>query len=122
MNNNWLRKTLKDFAPYAVAPIHEKTVINANESYFNILSLPSVMKDAEEALASLKPQIYPAPMADTLREAIADYLSVDPSWILAGNGGDEVITYIINTFLDPEDILLTHAPTFDMYDLSLIHI
>ena len=42
MNNNWLRKTLKDFAPYAVAPIHEKTVINANESYFNILSLPSV--------------------------------------------------------------------------------
>ena len=96
MNNNWLRKTLKDFAPYAVAPIHEKTVINANESYFNILSLPSVMKDAEEALASLKPQIYPAPMADTLREAIADYLSVDPSWILAGNGGDEVITYIIN--------------------------
>ena len=74
------------------------------------------MKDAEEALASLKPQIYPAPMADTLREAIADYLSVDPSWILAGNGGDEVITYIINTFLDPEDILLTHAPTFDMYD------
>lgn len=116
MNNNWLRKTLKDFAPYAVAPIHEKTVINANESYFNILSLPSVMKDAEEALASLKPQIYPAPMADTLREAIADYLSVDPSWILAGNGGDEVITYIINTFLDPEDILLTHAPTFDMYD------
>ena len=66
MNNNWLRKTLKDFAPYAVAPIHEKTVINANESYFNILSLPSVMKDAEEALASLKPQIYPAPMADTL--------------------------------------------------------
>ena len=116
MNNNWLRKTLKNFAPYAVAPIHEKTVINANESYFNSLSLPSVMKDAEEALASLKPQIYPAPMADTLREAIADYLSVDPSWILAGNGGDEVITYIINTFLDPEDILLTHAPTFDMYD------
>lgn len=82
MNNNWLRKTLKDFAPYAVAPIHEKTVINANESYFNILSLPSVMKDAEEALASLKPQIYPAPMADTLREAIADYLpSIPPgSW------------------------------------------
>ena len=53
MNNNWLRKTLKNFAPYAVAPIHEKTVINANESYFNILSLPSVMKDAEKALASL---------------------------------------------------------------------
>ena len=39
MNNNWLRKTLKNFAPYAVAPIHEKTVINANESYFNICLL-----------------------------------------------------------------------------------
>ena len=97
MNNNWLRKTLKDFAPYAVAPIHEKTVINANESYFNILSLPSVMKDAEEALASLKPQIYPAPMADTLREAIADYLSVDPSWILETAAMKSSLTLLIHS-------------------------
>lgn len=52
MNNNWLRKTLKDFAPYAVAPIHEKTVINANESYFNIPSLPKTF-DLIESLLSV---------------------------------------------------------------------
>ena len=62
MKTEWLRKTIQDFEPYFVAPIAEKHVINANENYFNVLSIPAVKKELLEALDSFQPQIYPKPM------------------------------------------------------------
>ena len=50
MKTEWLRNTIKDFEPYYVAPIAEKYVINANENYFNVLSIPSLKKELVEAL------------------------------------------------------------------------
>ena len=48
MKTEWLRKTIRDFEPYFVAPIAEKHVINANENYFNVLSIPAVKKELLE--------------------------------------------------------------------------
>lgn len=118
MKTEWLRKTIQDFEPYFVAPIAEKHVINANENYFNVLSIPAVKKELLEALDSFQPQIYPKPMADGLREVLADYMGVKPENIICGNGGDEMITYLLGTFLNPGDKLLVHTPTFDMYELG----
>lgn len=118
MKTEWLRKTIQDFEPYFVAPIAEKHVINANENYFNVLSIPAVKKELLEALDSFQPQIYPKPMADGLREVLADYMGVRPENIICGNGGDEMITYLLGTFLNPGDKLLVHTPTFDMYELG----
>ena len=42
MKTEWLRKTIADFDPYFVAPIAEKHVINANENYLNVLTIPGV--------------------------------------------------------------------------------
>ena len=36
MNNNWLRNTIRSFEPYVVPEIREHTVINANESPYNL--------------------------------------------------------------------------------------
>lgn len=118
MITSYLRKTIRDFVPYTVAPIHESHVVNANENYLNVLSIPGVRRDVEEALASFTPQIYPAPMADGLRAVLSEYMGVSPENILCGNGGDELITYVLNTFLDPRDKVLIHVPTFDMYELG----
>ena len=118
MKTEWLRKTIANFDPYFVAPIAESHVINANENYLNVLSIPAVKEELVKALDTFQPQIYPKPMADDLRIALADYIGCQPANIICGNGGDEMITYLLGTFLDPGDQILVHSPTFDMYELG----
>lgn len=118
MKTEWLRKTIADFDPYFVAPIAEKHVINANENYLNVLTIPGVKEELIGALDTFRPQIYPKPMSDDIREALADYIGAKPENFIVGNGGDEMITYLLGTFLDPGDQILIHSPTFDMYELG----
>lgn len=118
MKTEWLRKEIRDFEPYVVAPIHETNVINANENYANVMQLPDVMTELMMRLPSYQPQKYPDPMAGNLRKALAAYMGVAPENILAGNGGDEMITYALHTFLNEGDSILIHQPTFDMYEIG----
>lgn len=118
MKTEWLRKTIADFDPYFVAPIAEKHVINANENYLNVLTIPGVKEELIQALDTFRPQIYPKPMSDDIQEALADYIGAKPENFIVGNGGDEMITYLLGTFLDPGDQILVHSPTFDMYELG----
>ena len=118
MKTEWLRKTIADFDPYFVAPIAEKHVINTNENYLNVLTIPGVKEELIQALDTFRPQIYPKPMSDDIREALADYIGAKPENFIVGNGGDEMITYLLGTFLDPGDQILIHSPTFDMYELG----
>lgn len=118
MKTEWLRKTIADFDPYFVAPIAEKHVINANENYLNVLTIPGVKEELIQALDTFRPQVYPKPMSDDIREALADYIGAKPENFIVGNGGDEMITYLLGTFLDPGDQILIHSPTFDMYELG----
>lgn len=118
MKTEWLRKTIADFDPYFVAPIAEKHVINANENYLNVLTIPGVKEELIQALDTFRPQIYPKPMSDDIREALADYNGGKAENFIVGNGGDEMITYLLGTFLDPGDQILIHSPTFDMYELG----
>ena len=78
MKTEWLRKTIADFDPYFVAPIAEKHVINANENYLNVLTIPGVKEELIQALDTFRPQIYPKPMSDDIREALADYIGAKP--------------------------------------------
>lgn len=50
MKTEWLRKTIADFDPYFVAPIAEKHVINANENYLNVLTIPGVKEELIQAI------------------------------------------------------------------------
>ena len=90
MKTEWLRKTIADFDPYFVAPIAEKHVINANENYLNVLTIPGVKEELIQALDTFRPQVYPKPMSDDIREALADYIGAKPENFIVGNGGDEI--------------------------------
>ena len=118
MKTEWLRKTIADFDPYFVAPIAEKHVINANENYLNVLSIPSIKAELIAALDTFQPQMYPKPMSDDIRKALAEYIGGSEENFICGNGGDEMISYLLGTFLDPGDQILVHSPTFDMYELG----
>lgn len=118
MKAEWLRREVRAFAPYVVAPIHESHVVNANENYANVFRIPAVWDDVFAALKAYRPQVYPKPLADDLRQALSDYTGAAPEELLAGNGGDEMISYTLHTFLNEGDTVLVHAPTFDMYEVG----
>ena len=83
MKTEWLRQTIRDFEPYKVPEIQEHTIINANESPYNILDFPSVREDFLKGLAELKSYRYPDPFAEDLRKALAEYVQCRPGQILA---------------------------------------
>jgi len=62
--------------------------------------------------------IYPDPQHTLLREAIQDYIGVDKSHIMFGNGSDELIDLVMRLFLRPGDAIINCPPTFGMYSFD----
>ena len=38
---------------------------------------------------------YPHPLGDEFREAVGEVLGVDPTWVLPGNGSDDLLTMLV---------------------------
>ena len=86
--------------------------LNGNENPYG--PSPNVM----EALGNYKLyNLYPDPEQRQLRNALSEYLSVEPEYIVAGNGSDEIIDLILRMFLSPGDMTIDHTPTFGMYSV-----
>lgn len=47
-------------------------------------------------------RLYPDPQMTRLREAIARHHNLDPSWVFAGNGSDEVLSFCFYAFFDDD--------------------
>ncbi|MDI6708662.1 MAG: histidinol-phosphate transaminase [Candidatus Thermoplasmatota archaeon] len=60
---------------------------------------------------------YPAPNSDFLRKALAKKLKLSPDNIIAGNGSDEILDFIMRAYLEPNDALAIPTPTFVMYKI-----
>ncbi len=58
---------------------------------------------------------YPDGAAMDIRQAVADHLNLEPSNVLVGNGSDEVIKMLSETFLQPGDELIVADTTFAQY-------
>ena len=58
---------------------------------------------------------YPQPMADHFRQAAAEVLDVDPDWILAGNGSDDLLTMLFRAVTGPGRAVAYPAPTYVLY-------
>ncbi|MBS3990888.1 MAG: histidinol-phosphate transaminase [Erysipelothrix sp.] len=99
-----------------------KIRLHANESPYN--NLPQLLKEIEPLLASLNINEYPALNADELKSTLAQVHGVSSENIIIGNGSDELITYVMQRFLKPNDVVVTHSPTFSQYawNASLLHV
>jgi histidinol-phosphate aminotransferase len=58
---------------------------------------------------------YPSPTADPFRQAAARLHGVEPSWILAGNGSDDILQIALRTYCGPGDLLASPDPTYSLY-------
>lgn len=77
---------------------------------------PKVREAVVRAAASL--HRYPDGGATHLREALARYYQVPESSLLVGNGSDELIKLIAETFVEPGDEVIVPTPSFSEYEFA----
>ncbi len=62
-------------------------------------------------------QKYPDPLATKFRKTAATVLGVDPDWILAGNGSDDVLTIVTRAFVGEGDQIRYPYPSYLLYSV-----
>jgi histidinol-phosphate aminotransferase len=99
-----VRPNVRKLKAYEAKEIPARVKLDANESPYGFgLNLRGVQSNR-----------YPDPEAKRLRSAFAKQAGVKVDGVLAGNGSDELIYYLITTFGGP---VLYPTPTFSMYDI-----
>ena len=62
---------------------------------------------------------YPPAAADPFRAAAARLHGLDPSEIVATNGGDELLRLAIATYVDPGEAVAIAPPTYSLYQILI---
>ncbi len=88
--------------------------LSANESPLG----PSPMVIEALRREAGRAHLYPDGGSTALREAIGRRLDVSPDWIIAGNGGDEILALIARAAFEPGDEILMPHPTFEPYGIE----
>lgn len=108
-----LNEKIKKMTPYDAVTGNYKIRLDANESFIN--PGENFKEEFLSAIASVKFNRYPDPMAAELCEGFARYYGINPETVVAGNGSDELISIIMGSFLSPGDKVMTYSPDFSMY-------
>ena len=108
-----LNGKIKDLEPYVPLKGEYQIRLDANESF---LPLPKALqKKAFDAMQNLALNRYPDPTAEALCAAFAQRYRVPVENVAAGNGSDELISVIFQSFLEKGDAFAVIAPDFSMY-------
>lgn len=110
-----LKESVRSLTPYKPKNYKVVAKLDANEN--NHVALKLNDKIIEE-LKNLKINEYPDSDSTVVRGMLAEDLGVSIDQIILGCGSDQIITLIINAFIDKGDKILIHTPTFDMYRIT----
>ena len=110
-----VRERVKSLKPYHVENFDCEIKLHANESPFPPpdKGIPIISKLQTE----IQLNRYPDPDCRKLRQTLSKRLSVPMEKLIVGNGSDELIQFILQTFCDPGDTLAFPDPTFAMYSI-----
>lgn len=109
-----LNAKIRDLEPYEPIAGDYKIRLDANESF---LRLPeSIQAGALHATFRVELNRYPDPAAVSLCRAFAKNYGVPIENVVAGNGSDELISVIFQSFLMKGDTYATIMPDFSMYN------
>ncbi|MGW8258336.1 MAG: histidinol-phosphate transaminase [Thermoguttaceae bacterium] len=85
--------------------------LNTNENPY--APSPAVGAAIQQSIGRL--QKYPDPLAETFRRRAAEVLNVDPSWILCGNGSDDILTIVTRALVGAGRMIRMPYPSYVLY-------
>jgi histidinol-phosphate aminotransferase len=115
MTPDFTRPCVKDLKAYKVVPPNYNIIVNANENPFDFPD--ALKKELNDEIMRMPLNRYPDPSATALREQLADYTGIDADQIICGCGSDEIMSMLNQTFINPGDVVISHAPSFSMYQI-----
>ncbi len=108
-----VRKNVVGIEAYQVPKDEIFIKLDANENPYNIGN--EFYQTIVERFQKITLNRYPDTDSVLLREAIGKYVGLPKENILCGNGSDEMIQNIIQTFVEAGDVVISHKPSFSMY-------
>lgn len=110
--NSYIPKRVQEISEYVPDTSSPKIKLDANESPYGVPD--GVLKEIEK-ISLIDMNRYPDPEMKELLLAYGEHIGVSPDLLVAGDGSDELISLIINTFLCDGGKFLICAPDFSMY-------
>ena len=108
-----LRPALRAFEPYDPRFSPVRVNLSANENTHPLLA--ELAEAVREAVAATPLNRYPDPMANALRDALAERHGTDRAHVIVGNGGDELLFNLLFAFGGPGRAVVTCPPDFAEY-------
>ncbi|MCX6356538.1 MAG: histidinol-phosphate transaminase [Candidatus Aureabacteria bacterium] len=85
--------------------------LNTNENPYP--PSPKVREAVIEEIERIR--LYPDPMANRLRDRVAEIHGLARENVLVGNGSDDLLTMVMRTFADQGDPVVSPTPTYTLY-------
>ena len=110
-----VRKNIKNLNAYKVDAPQYEIIVNANESPYDF---PMALKQQFcDEICNTDLNRYPEACFPELLKELSNYTGVPEEGIICGSGSDEVIAMINQAFVNPGDVIVSHSPSFAMYDI-----
>lgn len=111
--NSLVREDIKDMAPYEPHIFENVIKMDANENPYDFPA--EIWQEIFTQVGQTGFTRYPDPLAKSLRQELSLYTGVPAEQIIVGNGSDELIQLLLQTFGGPGTRSVIPYPTFSMY-------
>ncbi len=121
---NIVKKNVVDIKPYQPGkPIEEvqremgiKKIVKLASNENPLGPSSGVIRAIKDGLSRINR--YPDGGCFYLKKKLAEKLGVDASYIIVGNGSDEIITFALRAFVEEKDEVIVAHPSFLIYEIA----
>lgn len=114
MNRYWSER-LKGIEAYVPGEqLNDRDIIKLNTNENPYPPSPRALKALEEA-AHEDLRLYPEPTSQKVRVAVGKFFGINPDWVFAGNGSDEILAFCFQAFFGDSEPLLFNDITYSFY-------
>lgn len=104
---------LAGLVPYDPKYLPAEALLSANENPHDVDA--DIRQEIAREIKKTPFNRYPDPLANGLRDLIADANGLERDWVLVGNGGDELLFDMALAWGGPGRTFLNMPPTFSVY-------
>ncbi|MGI5824829.1 MAG: histidinol-phosphate transaminase [Bacillota bacterium] len=122
--NKLFRNTVANFPEVSIPPVKEEILANLGlEKAACLDSNENPMGTAPKAIAAIQDELnklnrYPESGSTLLRTALAEHYGLDADNVIISNGGDNIITTLMNSFINEGDEIVVCNPYFFVYGVE----